>query len=40
MNGVEAEDKVTLGVVWCCRGDDSGEPLDSDERSEEDELMD
>lgn len=27
------------GWIWCCRGEDSGEPLDRDERSEADELI-
>jgi hypothetical protein len=32
--------KEGVGWSWCCRGDWSGEPLDSDERSEPDEWMD
>jgi len=37
---VAAEDKERAGVtccgcICCCRGDDSGEPLERDDRSEE-----
>lgn len=28
------------GCAWCCRGDVSGEPLDSDDLSEPEEWMD
>lgn len=27
------------GWIWCCRGEVSGEPLESDDRSEEAEWM-
>lgn len=40
--GLGAEDRTNEGVgcSWCWSGDCSGEPLDSDERSEPDEWMD
>lgn len=42
MYGLGAEDSTNEGVgcSWCCRGDCSGDPLESDERSEPDEWMD
>jgi len=40
--GLGAEDRMKDGVGcnWCCRGDCSGDPLDSEERSEPEEWMD
>jgi hypothetical protein len=40
--GFGAVDRTNEGVgcSWCCRGDCSGDPLDSEERSEPDEWMD
>ena len=42
MYGLGAEDRTKEGVgcSWCWRGDCSGEPLDSEERSEPEEWMD
>jgi hypothetical protein len=42
MYGFEAELREKLGVTCCgcCVGDDSGEPLESDERSEDEECID
>jgi len=43
---VEADDIEKLGAtcgvgwIWSCNGDDSGEPLDSDERSDDEEWID
>jgi hypothetical protein len=42
---VEADDREKLGVtcgvgwIWCWRGEDSGEPLDKEERSDDEEWM-
>jgi len=40
--GFGADDNTKLGVgcSWCWRGDDSGEPLDKDDRSDPEEWMD
>jgi hypothetical protein len=38
--GAEESTKDGVGCSWCWRGDCSGEPLDSDERSEPEEWMD
>jgi hypothetical protein len=38
--GADERTKDGVGCSWCWRGDCSGEPLDSDERSEPDEWMD
>jgi len=42
MYGFDCELRENAGwtCVACCVGDDSGEPLESDDRSEEDEWMD
>ena len=31
---------VICGCIWDCRGEDSGDPLDSDERSDEPDVTD
>lgn len=42
MKELDAEERTKLGVgwSWCCSGDESGDPLDSDDRSEPEEWMD
>jgi hypothetical protein len=42
MYGLEAELRENVGVTCCgcCVGDDSGDPLASDERSEDEECID
>ena len=38
--GAEERTKDGVGCSWCWSGDCSGDPLESDERSEPDEWMD
>lgn len=38
--GAEESTKEGVGCSWCCRGDCSGDPLESEERSEPEEWMD
>jgi len=38
--GAEDSTKEGVGCSWCCRGDCSGDPLESEERSEPEEWID
>ena len=40
MGPAEDRTKEGVGCSWCCRGDCSGDPLESEERSEPDEWID